>query len=721
MKAAFLVFFILLTIPVFAVMHKIGDCATNGDIAQILVSNNIAYARVWSSGWHPAAEIRAYDLSNPLVPMPLGDVINLNVADFCISDNIIYASGSEFGLRFVDISNHHNFQVIYQSEDFGTPGCVFVKDQLAYFTYADSVMKILNISNPAQPQLIGQCNIPSIAKGLTVAGNNVYLAQGDLGLQIVDVSDPQNPYLRGTYNTPGLALRVTVQDSIVYLADYLNGLEIISVINPDNPQILANIPITDISFTPFYTPYVNNESLYIAESSGLKYLNIANLVNPQLISTYDAYVNTFTVEGNTLYIGTIDDYIEIIDISDMSNPPELIGSYDTPFYARKLIVDNNIAYVIDRTSLQILNITNPQNPQFMSSYPCNQVDSEFWSISIQNHLAYISSDSRNLEILDVSDPSVPLYINYEYWEIGRVSCVQVIGHLAYLLFENSHIKILDIADPNNIQVLSTYGQNITTMTIANNIAYLTTLYSGIQFVDVSNPLIPVLLNTFSPGQSAGHAVAIDGNVAYVANYIAQIANLQIIDVSDLLNPILIRTIQLHPTSLITNVYVKDHLLYFSDEAWNEVYIYNITNNLDPVFVKKLATNNCTHGMYVENGFFYTANGFNGINIYDLGIVPDVDETTAHPPVLSISNYPNPFNPSTTISFALPKAGLVELDIYNIRGQKVKSLLNENFTSGNHTISWHGMNDCGSTVASGVYFARISSNGKTSSRKLVLLK
>jgi hypothetical protein len=97
----------------------------------------------------------------------------------------------------------------------------------------------------------------------------------------------------------------------------------------------------------------------------------------------------------------------------------------------------------------------------------------------------------------------------------------------------------------------------------------------------------------------------------------------------------------------------------------------------------------------------------------------LSSVTSHP--ILYNAFPNPFNPSTTISFDLPSPGLVNLDIYNVKGQKVKSLANEHFTQGDHSVSWNGTDDNDQVVASGVYFARMNCKGQETSRKLVLLK
>ncbi len=86
------------------------------------------------------------------------------------------------------------------------------------------------------------------------------------------------------------------------------------------------------------------------------------------------------------------------------------------------------------------------------------------------------------------------------------------------------------------------------------------------------------------------------------------------------------------------------------------------------------------------------------------------------------NFPNPFNPSTRIQFALPKKGHVSLKIYNVAGQLVKTLQNGVMDAGAHEISWDGSNNLGSSVASGVYFYKINAGDSYENmKKMVLLR
>jgi DNA-binding beta-propeller fold protein YncE len=86
-----------------------------------------------------------------------------------------------------------------------------------------------------------------------------------------------------------------------------------------------------------------------------------------------------------------------------------------------------------------------------------------------------------------------------------------------------------------------------------------------------------------------------------------------------------------------------------------------------------------------------------------------------------SAFPNPFNPSTTITFLVPAAAMTRLSIFDVRGHLVTQLVGDVRPAGRHETSWNGLDQRGIDVASGVYLARLESAGRTATRRLVLLK
>ncbi len=127
----------------------------------------------------------------------------------------------------------------------------------------------------------------------------------------------------------------------------------------------------------------------------------------------------------------------------------------------------------------------------------------------------------------------------------------------------------------------------------------------------------------------------------------------------------------------------------------------------------------------ETGSFviqHTVHGFSGTLIVEEANVTGIASPKVVPEQYSLSqNFPNPFNPSTQISYSLSKNTGVELVIYNVLGEKVKTLVNEFQTIGQKVIVWNGLDDRRAAVSSGVYFFQLTAGVFQQSKKMILLR
>jgi hypothetical protein len=135
--------------------------------------------------------------------------------------------------------------------------------------------------------------------------------------------------------------------------------------------------------------------------------------------------------------------------------------------------------------------------------------------------------------------------------------------------------------------------------------------------------------------------------------------------------------------------------------------------------------------YIIAGYTYSQGTY---NVYLIKTDPDgmVGITDNNPPSLELprswalaQNYPNPFNPSTTIAFDIPQtdgtAQSVSLAIYNLRGRRVRTLVNSELEPGTHKIHWDGRDDRGESVASGIYLYTLKAGEEIFTRKMTILK
>lgn len=143
--------------------------------------------------------------------------------------------------------------------------------------------------------------------------------------------------------------------------------------------------------------------------------------------------------------------------------------------------------------------------------------------------------------------------------------------------------------------------------------------------------------------------------------------------------------------------------------WSEVTVDLSGFDNEEVYIAIQCVSDDTFIFFVDSFTVYSVGGSN------------VEEELIQPQRLSARNYPNPFNPETNINYSLPQQSLVRLEIFNTKGQKINTLINEHQPAGKHNTVWDGRNSLGNVVNSGVYYYRIEAEGEVQTGKMLLLK
>ena len=167
---------------------------------------------------------------------------------------------------------------------------------------------------------------------------------------------------------------------------------------------------------------------------------------------------------------------------------------------------------------------------------------------------------------------------------------------------------------------------------------------------------------------------------------------------------------------------NEQILVYVDNSTRDQVPYNfelITNNRSLQEVIDYSVLNLEEGIYENRSLIAGSQSYSVIKFGNLGDPqnepPFIKETILH------GNHPNPFNPETNISFSIPSEQIVKLTIYNLKGQKVRELINGQFVSGEHSVIWNGKDDNGKQVGSGLYFYKLKTDGKEISKKMLLIK
>lgn len=181
---------------------------------------------------------------------------------------------------------------------------------------------------------------------------------------------------------------------------------------------------------------------------------------------------------------------------------------------------------------------------------------------------------------------------------------------------------------------------------------------------------------------------------------------------------------------ITDFYVLSYHGTYPDHRQSAKIFDITTGNIlfdanDPLFsysyptIFDLEDDGTLECIFFKYNYPYTGNYF--IEVYSTGVA-----TKANHPVQPIQfelkqNFPNPFNPSTKIEYVLDNSSNVLLEIFDIKGELVKTVVNDFQNSGNHQISWNGITNDGMRSATGVYFYHLSIGGRMETKKMMLLQ
>ena len=145
------------------------------------------------------------------------------------------------------------------------------------------------------------------------------------------------------------------------------------------------------------------------------------------------------------------------------------------------------------------------------------------------------------------------------------------------------------------------------------------------------------------------------------------------------------------------------------EGWGKIHLMFLDDNSFGSSVQNAGTNLGGTQMYASMKI-------------NFGDFDGNDKNTIVPEENVLSNYPNPFNPTTTIKFNVQANSKISIEVFNVKGQKVKQLVNERISAGEHSIVWNGSDDNNRSVASGIYFYKMKTDGRyTETRKMILLK
>jgi hypothetical protein len=656
----------------------ISQCPIQGIGWDIALSGDYAYIASGSAYGDGNVCLHVIDISNVQAPMVVASIDSLDYfsMDVAVEGNIACLVGDCFypwtnNFVVVDITIPRRPLVIGGMQLGNTPTDVVILDTLAYVAGGRSVT-ILNIAHPHQISILGSASTANDVFGLTIEGSYLYMAENEGGnssnLQIFSLADRIHPALVGSFDAYCIAWGVSVSGNYAYLADFDSSLQIIDISNMTHP-VLAG------TYNPYgstFNIFSNGDYAYMVNArAGVEIVDVSDPSHPESAGRYgpDWNPQNVCISGHYAYISQDLFYnthhLGAMSIFDISHPeiPAMISEYTSEYGIEDVQVSGNYAYLASKLGgLIILNISNPLNPSQISQYS-NYLYPE--KLAIYGNYVYTIS-FNGLDIYNVTLPSTPIYLGHE--NIYALNCIRISGNKAYISGP-SILYIYDLSNPAGPILIESYNTDFNYDNIDVNLNYV--FANGLryfQILDVSNPTDPVLLSSIEAWGS-GSEICVSHNKVYFAS---SNEGFEIYDVGNLRQP----------QQLVSNY----HLSGGVGVAVSGEYIYLVGEHAFDIL------------SYPSQGIINNGSG------------------AALSALLQVQDYPNPFNAQTTISYSLPKASEISLDIFDILGRKIETLQSGHQEAGEHSVIWNA-----GDKPSGIYFYRLKAGEREETNRMVLLK
>ncbi|MCB2210761.1 hypothetical protein KQI52_01465 [bacterium] len=426
------------------------DLSDPSNPTEVYWTNGVGYSRsiTLSDGY---VYIAAYDTGLVAYSISVPDMLFLaGVCDtpglaieVAVQGEYACVTDSESSLRLINVSNPYD---PVETGFLDTPGedlGVGMNGDLACVADGGSGLRLVYISDPFSLIELSAYDTPGQLSGLTLADGYLYLIDNPGGLRIVDISNPAEPVETGAIATPGLAREVTVQNQFSYIADSYSGLRIIDIGDPAAPYEVGFCQLPDIS----YDVAVLGDYAYVAEGSeGLRVVDVSDPAAPVEVAVCDpndvsASFRGVYVEGDYVYAacGSFGHFY-IIDISNPLNP-QAVGYLDLSGNAKKVVVQNGIAYLAMSTGMRMVDVNNPSAPVEIG-YLDTPGTCDY--LTVADEFVFASCLGSGIRVIDVSDPSAP--VETGYYDTDWYAQGVAIDNQTLFLADLHKLLVLDCSD-----------------------------------------------------------------------------------------------------------------------------------------------------------------------------------------------------------------------------------------------------------------------------------
>ncbi len=667
---------------------------------------------------------------------------NLSVDGELIGENLFLLELDK--ITILDVSNPANPEIISETFINSLAQDIVIQDNIACIGGLNSI-DLFDISDLENLLLLSTIPVNSCIS-ISINNEKLYAACGQSGIYFIDISNPHSPIIEAHYGEYWRSILIDVVWPAAYVDNYENAINIFNIEDINNIELVGVIP----SYSDHFI--ISENKMYTnAEQNCINVFDLSNPLNPIQLSSLEGVGSPLAVDENVLYtrgngidvfqindnfelspLGMYDDWtaiegfevsngiafnitrgegLQILDLSDQIEE-KCIGNCGLPIFPVEMNLYENAIYLnYDYNEMAgIIDISNFENPIYQQ-FP-NQ-DDELISFTLWNDVLF-ANDWFNIHSYNLSNPFEPQLL--ETFECISGSDMLLTMDDMLIEFDYSEIKLYSINNSTQISEIGLYNDvgYKTAFEAKNGFIYYTINHLGIKIIDIDNPE----RIDYYPIEGFIGGMKINDNILYVS------ADNEIIllDITDPTSIEYVTSIQPHEDSeFIAPVIIDGNDLIIADTSWNEVSVYDISVPTIPTLVESYSGCREIREMLLIDEFLLTGNNRSGFAIITLDGLLDSNENEIVSNFSSLNNYPNPFNPTTTINFSIQSNTKVNLSIYNIKGQKVRTLVDSNIEKGDHSVMWNGSDESGNPVSSGIYLYKLKTKDNQKTNRMLLLK
>lgn len=533
--------------------------------------------------------LKIFDVSNLALPRLISTCPVMSggyALDIMVFNRTAYIAGGSAGVQIIDVSNMASpKQIGAYTISTGSVEWLALSGAKLFAVGSNLGLLIIDVSYPTKPVLLSSIYSFGLnsSQGVTAIGNIVFVGTQFPGLQVIDVSNMLQPRLLGI--SIGYAYRTVYYNGLAFLNRDLRGLQIINfsqgdlmgapslhelgdtlsisveahdftqtlntdtfIITVDQPPVIIQNSLSVQSVFPGDTLALQIKSDLLFTNPGNTFLQLSlsrtkTASAPswiQLLSTPIQLSSSFVgigqasdvlVSDETAFVLIYGNGLQIMDLSNPNNP-NLLSSYHMAGALQAALSGKTIFIANINVGLSILNIGNWSKPQLLSTYTSSVTSS--YDVAVSGGAAFVVDFVNGLQIINISNLVNPTFISaYPIAASERANALEIVGNYVFLAC-NSNLKIIDISRLKTPKLVTVYGMNnVVSIAVSGNLLFLENNLMDLNIIDISNISKPQLLNNYSNSGIGPGLVVIRKTV-----FIAQApANLQILDFSNVSNPV----------------------------------------------------------------------------------------------------------------------------------------------------------------------------------------